>query len=144
MKVQRNTYEPSPKSEVDFVPNWRLIEKRQLWLQYPTETCFSSWYWLLLCVACQWCAQRQWFNAIFSQNLASKFPQVKLDRFYGFVPPTHFQEQVGWGSWLVVSLWVRVQFRSNSAATEQGDFQMHKHIYHLPRAVGVSGQIYVK
>ena len=111
MKVQRNTYEPSPKSEVDFVPNWRLIEKRQLWLQYPTETCFSSWYWLLLCVACQWCAQRQWFNAIFSQNLASKFPQVKLDRFYGFVPPTHFQEQVGWGSWLgvdrVPGLWFK-------------------------------------
>ena len=38
---------------------------RQFWLQYQTETCFCSWYRLLRCVTCQWCAQHYWYNAIF-------------------------------------------------------------------------------
>ena len=55
--LQFGIYELSPKLEEDFVPNWRKTEMRQLWLQYETETCFCSWYWLLRCVVCQWCAQ---------------------------------------------------------------------------------------
>ena len=39
------------------------------------------------------------FNVDFflAENQASK---VKIPLFQGFVPPTHFQKQVGWGTWL--------------------------------------------
>jgi len=42
MKIQRNTYEPSPKLGEDFVPNWGKIEKRQLRLENQTKTRLSS------------------------------------------------------------------------------------------------------
>ena len=93
MKVQRNTYELSPKLGVEFVPNWGLKEMRRLWLQYQTETCFCSWHRQLRCVACQWCAQHQWYNAIFSQNLA---PKSNLIVFGGsFHQPTFNSKWVG-------------------------------------------------
>ena len=31
--------------------------------------------------------------------------KVKTPLFKGFVPPTHFQQQVGWWNWLVQELW---------------------------------------
>ena len=35
-----------------------------------------------------------------AEKLTSK---VKIPLFWGFVLPTHFQKQVGWGTWLIIS-----------------------------------------
>ena len=97
MKIQRNTYEPSPKLEVEFVPNWRLIEKRHFRLEYQTKTRLSSCQELVFVCGYPLMCPTPVVSLHFLREI---WLQSQFDRFRGFVPPTHFQEQVGWGNWL--------------------------------------------
>ena len=97
MKIQRNTYEPSPKLGEDFVPNWGKIEKRQLRLENQTKTRLSSSQELVFVCGYPLMCPTPVVSLHFLREIWLK---SQFDRFRGFVLPTHFQEQVGWGNWL--------------------------------------------
>ena len=87
MKIQRNTYEPSPKLEVEFVPNWRLIEKRHFRLEYQTKTRLSSCQELVFVCGYPLMCPTPVVSLHFLREIWLK---SQFDHFRGFVLPPHF------------------------------------------------------
>ena len=87
MKIQRNTYEPSPKLGEDFVPNWGKIEKGHLRLEYQTKTRLSSCQELVfVCGFPMMCPT----PVVSMHFLREIWLQSQFDCFSGFVLPPHF------------------------------------------------------
>ena len=90
-----------PKWEIlvtNWVPNWRMIEKRHLRLENQTKTWLSSCQELVFVCGYPLMCPTPVVSLHFLREIWLK---SQFDRFRGFVLPTHFQEQVGWGNWLV-------------------------------------------
>ena len=81
--------------------NWRRIVCPRLWQKLWTKNFFRRHFLKIhvlpvpiMCPSCQ----LQW---IFFSGSAS---ELKIPLLKGFVPPTHFQKQVGWWNWLILTL----------------------------------------
>ena len=82
-----------PKLEDDFVPNWRMIEKRHLRLEYQRKTWLSSCQEIVFVCGYPLMFQHQWFHCIFFGKFGSK---VNLTVLGGsFYQPTFKSKWVG-------------------------------------------------